>query len=142
MKTAGGVMRRRFPLHDADSMKLSEAYFARIKDSLPSEVTEVVERKFAQAQAGDFSDVAYVDIEKVQPKIASFPERCWGLTVNGRDHYPLHDETLVKTAAQRFPITTDNMAPEHKFLYARNIEKRASQLGVDLDPSIATPATR
>jgi hypothetical protein len=132
MKTASGDLRRRFPIHDEDALKLSMAYFERTKDCLPEDIQKVAEAKFEAAQQGDFSGVGYVDLEKVQPKVASFADRYWGLSVNGRDHYPLHDETLVKTAAERFPFTVDRMAAEHKFAYARNIVKRAEQLGVEL----------
>lgn len=133
-KSASGLQRR-FPVHDEDSRKLSEAYvMAGLKaGSLHPEVGRLVLAKIAAARAGDALDeVAYVDPEKVAAAPAAFEDRFYGLTLGGASHYPLHDETLVSRAIERFPFTTDGMAPEHKFAYARNIEKRAGQLGVEI----------
>ena len=51
VKTASGL-RRRFPLHDADHLKLSEAYFAETKHMLPAEAVQMATAKFAAATAG------------------------------------------------------------------------------------------
>lgn len=150
MKTANGV-RRRFPLHTEDSLKLSEAYFLQVRDSLPPEAASVCEDKIAEVKAWFASDpvdreklshayngVAYVDLTSLQPaKRASYADFSWGLTINGRNHFPLHDETLVKTAVSRFPFTREGLAPEQAFLYARSIQKRAEALGVDIPDTSA-----
>lgn len=135
MKTAGGALRRRYPLHTDDSVKLSRAYFDSIKGSLPVEIVTVTEAKIASAEAGQLlhdTGVAYVDVTTIQPvreKVA-FTERHYGLTIQGTGHFPLHDADLVKTAMQRYPFTIENLEPEERFLYARNIVKRANELKV------------
>ena len=135
MKTASGELRRRFPIHTEDALKLSEAYFERTKDQLPREAVIMAMAKFAAAKDGAaYNDVAYVDLTKIAEARPAepFPERFYGLALGNANHYPLHDEVLVKRAMARFPFTTEGMAPEHQFLYARNIEKRAGQLGVEV----------
>lgn len=135
VKTANGV-RRRFPIHDADHIKLSEAYFRRTYEQLPPEAAKMAAAKLAAAKAGEAeTEVAYVDLEKTSAPIADFPDRFYGLTIGHKNHYPLHDATLVKRAAARFPFTADGMDPQDQFMYARNIQKRASQLDVDLPES-------
>jgi hypothetical protein len=136
MKTAGGAIRRRYPLHDADSVKLSRAFFDRIKTQLPDEVVSVVETKIAAAELGELSladtGVAYVDITSLKPareKVA-FTEKHFGLTIGGIGHFPLHDVELVKVAISRYPISVEDIDPEERFLYARNIIKRAAALEV------------
>ena len=129
MKTAGGVLRRRFPLHNADAIKLSSAYFDRVKEDLHPQVVKVAERKFANPSS---LEVAYIDVttlEPQQPKVA-FAEMHWGLTIEGHDCFPLHDESLVKLAIARFPFTINDLQPEERFLYARNITKRAETLNL------------
>lgn len=133
MKTAGGALRRRYPLHNDDSIKLSRAYFDHVKGQLPSEVVEITEAKIAAAEAGEpIAKVAYVDITAIKPareKVA-FTEKHWGLTIDGRGHFPLHDVELVKVAVSRFPYSIEGLVPEERFLYARNIVKRAAALAV------------
>jgi len=131
MKTADGSIRRRLPLHNEDSLKISQAYFNTIKESLPVELVKAAEEKFANPGNGK---VAYVDLSKVEPpreKIA-YAEKHYGLTIEGKDCFPLHDATLVKLAVNRFPFTINDLHPEERFLYARNIEKRASALNVEI----------
>jgi hypothetical protein len=131
MKTADGTLRRRLPVHTADAVKLSRAYFDTIKGTLPVEMCKVAERKLENPQD---TKVAYVDVTKLQPareKVA-FKEQHFGLTIEGRDCFPLHDETLVKTAVARFPFTINDLNPEERFLYARNISKRAAALNVEI----------
>lgn len=131
MKTAGGVLRRRFPLHNEDAIKLSAAYFAATRDTLPPEIVEAVEKKLANPTS---ADVAYVDATVLKPpreKVA-YTEQHWGLTIEGRNFFPLHDAELVKTAATRYPFTAEGLEPEERFLYARNILKRASALNVPI----------
>ena len=131
LKTADGSLRRRFPLNTEDMQKLSRAYFDKVKDSLPELVVKTAELKFADPTS---SKVAYVDMTVLQParEKISFPETVYGLTIDGRDCFPLHDKTLTKTAIARFPYTINDLAPEERFLYARNIEKRASTLKVEI----------
>ena len=132
LKTASGV-RRKFPLHTDDAIKLSEAYLDHVEDLLPRDAVVMARAKIAAAKDGEaYNDVAYVNLEQVQPKKAEFTDRFYGLTVGDRSFFPLHDEALVKRAVARFPFTTDGMDPAQQFRYARNIEKRASQLGVDI----------
>jgi len=135
LKTAGNVVRRRYPLHDADSCKLSRAYFDRVKGSLPAEIVTAVEEKIAAAEAGQpTAKLAYVDGTKLKAtteKVA-FSDKHWGLTIDGRNVFPLHDADLVKTAIARFNATVETLEPEEAFLYARNIAKRASTLGVKI----------
>lgn len=129
IKTADGSLRRRLPVHDADAVKLSRAYFEKIKETLPAEMAKVAEAKLANPST---PVVAYIDATKLQPvreKVA-FKEQYFGLTIEGRDCFPLHDETLVKTAIARFPFTINDLSPEERFLYANNINKRASALNV------------
>ena len=128
-KTAGDHTIRKFPLHTEDSRKLSQAYFAKTSSALPPEVAAVVEAKLSDPEN---VKVAHVDLTKVGGVLPSFPERFYGLALGDKNHFPLHDESLVGRAIERFPITTESMAPEHKFAYARNITKRASQLGVEV----------
>lgn len=138
MKTAGGALRRRYPLHCSDSVKLSRAYFEQVKANLPIEIVTVTEAKIASAEAGEValhdSGVAYVDVTAIQPvreKVA-FTERHYGLTIQGTGHFPLHDADLVKVAMQRYPFTVEDLEPEERFLYARNIVKRANDLGISI----------
>lgn len=149
MKTAGNVVRRRFPIHDLDSAKLSEAYFARISPQLPSKVAELAGAKISAALAlheggadekllPHYEKIAtltnYVDLTEMAPEKApvKHAEKAWGLTIDGRDHFPLHDETLVKTAMARWGETVQELAPEERMLYGRNIVKRAGALGVEV----------
>ena len=131
MKTADGVLRRRLPVHTADALKLSQAYFNLVKDCLPEEVAKVAEHKLAHPED---VEVAYVDISTMSPRMekVAFLEQHWGLTIEGKDCFPLHDEVLVKTAVARFPFTVNDLNPEERFLYARNIAKRASALKVEI----------
>lgn len=133
MKTAGGVVRRRFPLHTEDSVKLSRAYFDRVRGDLPEKVATMADAKILGAENGEaIYEVAYIDLSQVPEKTAGYTDRFYGLTIGSSSRYPLHDEELVKTATARFPETAGSLRPEHRFVYARNIEKRASQLGVEI----------
>ena len=141
MKTADGAVRRRFPVHDADSLKLSQAYFEHTRQGLPESVVDVVVAKFATAEqvlAGegsreDYNKVAYVDLSQLSPAATvKYAEKAYGLTLDGRNHFPLHDEGLVKLAIERFPFTIEGLEPEQRFQYARAIEKRASVLGLEV----------
>jgi hypothetical protein len=133
LKTSGGAVRRRYALHDADSLKLSRAYFDKVKSTLPEEIVICVEAKLASAEAGEEqTKVAYVDgtaLVAGKEKVA-FAEKHWGLTIDGRNMFPLHDADLVKTAESRFRGSIEWLEPEEAFLYARNIAKRAAALGV------------
>lgn len=150
MKTASGGLQRRYPIHDLDSLKISKAYFDQAKSALPPEAVAVAEAKFASrarllAAAGtvegslspedfqEYNKVAYVDVSTLKPTAKkAFAEKAWGLTVDGKDYFPLHDAELVKTALVRFPFTTATLQPIQKFAYARNIAKRAAALSVDV----------
>ena len=149
MKTAGGVTRRRFPLHDADSVKLSRAYADRTCAGLPASVRENIEAKLACAEQefglhdhaieADISKevmhkVAYVDMTTLEsdPVKVSHKSEAWGLNIGGQNYFPLHDETLVKTAADRFKETSDGLEAHERFAYARNISARAGELGVKI----------
>ena len=131
MKTAGGVIRRRFPLHTKEAIKLSEAYFEKTREQLPPDMVKIAERKFAEAKSGVLKGVAFVDVNKVAatPRL-SMDARVFGLTIGERNHYPLHDASLVKQAVTNYPRTIQGMLPEHRFLYARNIAKQAEKLAV------------
>lgn len=130
LKTASGAMLRRFPLHDAEAQKTSRAYWDRTKGNLPAEAQAVVEAKFANPAS---HKVAFVDSAKFAHAAApAWDDKAWGLTIAGKDMFPLHDAELVKMAMTRYPATTENLAPEHKFAYARNIVKRAAALGVEI----------
>lgn len=148
MKTAGDAMRRRFPLHTADAVKISRAYFERTKVCLPTEAATVAEAKIAAAERALAAEgeidtrtkdmlakVAYVDVTALKPQMAkvAFAEQHWGLTINGKNCFPLHDASLVKTALSRFPSTVGDLEPEERFIYARNIAKRAEALSVEVD---------
>lgn len=133
MKTAEGRVFRKFPIHNEDNLKLSEAYLHKTWDRLPEEAAKMAQAKILAAKNGDAAnDTGYVDLAKVAQRSYTFDEKVWGLTLDGRNRYPLHNEELVKTAVARFQNTTSGMKPEHKFMYARNIEKRAEALGVDI----------
>ncbi|MFA6132554.1 MAG: hypothetical protein WC869_00905 [Phycisphaerae bacterium] len=149
MKTASGLQRR-YPIHDLDNLKISRAYFDQAKAFLPAEAVAAAEAKFASRErllaAGEgelsaedfleFNKIAYVDITSTLPTSKkAFAEKSWGLTVGGKNYYPLHDAELVKMAIARFPFTTINLEPVQKFAYARNIAKRASALDVVLPDS-------
>jgi hypothetical protein len=148
MKTASGLQRR-YPIHDLDNLKISQAYFSQAKAFLPAEAVKAAEAKFASRQrllavegelsAEDFLEfnkIAYVDITATLPTTKkAFVERSWGLTVDGKDYFPLHDAELVKTAITRFPFSAINLEPVQKFAYARNIAKRAAALDVSLPDS-------
>ena len=139
MKTASGLVRK-FPLHTDDARKLSFAYYTKTSARLPEEA-----RKMAEARMNNKVAVGYVDVTKLTPalksahksptKSASSP---WGLTLNGKNHFPLHDEDLIKTALARFDQTTAEMAPEHTFMYARNLAARAAELKVAVATDSAT----
>lgn len=146
MKTASGVLRR-YPIHDIDNLKISRAYFNHVKATLPSEVVKAAEGKFASQErllalpegsmtAEDFSQfnkIAYVDMTTVQPTAKkAFAERAWGLTIDGKNYFPLHDAELVKTAIGRYPFTVASLQPVQKFAYARTIAKRAAALEVQV----------
>ncbi len=146
LKTASGTVLRRYPLHDADAVKTSAVYWRETQDLLPEDARAIVQAKFAaaakfhdgdeskEAMAG-FHKVAFVDATKfAHTSTPVWAEKAWGLTVGGRDLFPLHDASLVKQAEARFPATTANLTPELKFAYARNIAKRASALGVAVAP--------
>jgi len=149
MKTASGLVRK-FPIHDADNLKVSQAYFDRAKAFLPAEAVQAAEAKFASrarllgAAEGElsaedfieFNKVAYVDMTSTLPTVKkAFAEKAWGLVVDGKNYFPLHDAELVKTAIVRFPFSTSNLEPVQKFAYARNIAKRAAALEVGLPDS-------
>jgi len=141
MKTADGAVRRRLPVHDSDSLKISQAYFERTRQGLPEEVVRVVEGKFAAAQRvldgsedrEAYNKVAYIDLGSLTPAAeVRFPDKAYGLVLEGRNHFPLHDEVLVKQAVSRFPFTIEDLESHERWQYARNIEKRANQLGVEV----------
>lgn len=130
MKTASGV-RRRYPLDNADAVKLSSAYFERVRDTLHPALVEAVEEKLKNPGS---TKVAYVDVTKLEPaavKTAS-PSLVYGLTIDGRDCFPLHNSALVKTAIAAYPNTAIELSPVERFLYARNINKQASALNVSI----------
>jgi hypothetical protein len=137
LKTAGGAIRRRYPLHTADAQKLSRAYFDAVKSTLPAALVETVEAKLAAVEKNDAeaaAKIAYVDGTSLKPgreKIA-FGERHWGLVIDGENKFPLHDADLVKLAAARFAQTAEGLEPEEAFMYARNILKRAAETKVKL----------
>lgn len=134
-RTASGDLRRRFPLHDADALKLSEAYFTRTGSVLPPEVQTQVAKKFAAVKADPHdTSVVVVDMAKTAAAVSEeiFPDRVYGLVLGDQHKFPLHTPELTKVAITRFPFTTETMEPAHRFLYARNIEKRASQLKVEI----------
>lgn len=133
MKSANGPTRRRFPLHNADAIKLSEAYFEKTREHLPEAVVKVAERKFAEAKAGVLKGVAFVDLAKVAaaPRLeVAADAKVFGLTIGSTNYYPLHDAGLVKQALANYPRTISGMIPEHRFAYACNIEKQAKKFGV------------
>lgn len=144
MKTAGGALRRRLPVHDEDATKLSAAYWEEVKHDLPKELVAVVDMKLAAAEqhhgikdhglpADTFLKVAYVDAETLRPerkKVAT--EKVWGLTVDGKNYFPLHDEVLVNTAIEKFAGTVLDLEPHERFEYARAIAKRAAELNLDV----------
>jgi len=149
LKTAGGVLRRHYPLHESDATKLSRAYFDEIRVTLPSTIVSQVDAKIAAAEqtfglrdaglsmeqaAEILTKVAYVDAEAIkhERKKTAYTEFSWGLMVNGKNAFPLHDAVLVKTAAERFPFTSAELYPHEKFEYARAIAKRAEALGVTI----------
>jgi hypothetical protein len=144
LKTASGTVLRRYPLHDADAVKVSAMYWHETKTLLPPDARAIVQAKLAAAARyhdGDQSPealagmhkVAFIDATKFAHTAApTWDDKAWGLTVGGRDLFPLHDASLVKQAAARYAATTADLNPEHKFTYARNIAKRASALGVAL----------
>lgn len=144
MKTASGLVRK-FPVHNLDNLKISQAYFDQAKAHLPVEAVQAAEAKFAsrgrllvlaegELDAEDFLEfnkVAYVDITSTLPATKkAFADKAWGLVVDGKNYFPLHDAELVKTAVERFPFTAANLQPVQKFAYARSISKRASALDV------------
>lgn len=133
MKTAAGIVRK-FPLHTEESRKLSFAYFAKTAEKLPAEA-----RKVAEARMNDKIAVGYIDMTKVSatPKTKT-SSVAWGLTLNGKNHFPLHDAELVKVAFDRFSQTTAGMLPEHTFMYARNLAARANELKVAIAPDSPT----
>lgn len=148
VKTAAGV-RRKFPVHTLDNLKVSHAFFNMVKDTLPAEAVAVAERKFASRtellgkkeltndEFQVFNKVAYVDLTALKPslvKVAS-ADRAFGLVRDGKDMFPLHDAALVKMAAERFPSTATGLEPIERFAYARAIVKRANALGVELPDS-------
>jgi hypothetical protein len=154
MKTAGGFIRRRYPLHDADAVKLSRAYFDLARSGLPEAITVQVEAKLAAAEqtfklreaglsdadaATILSKVAYVDAEQLRParKKASYDKPVWGIVIDGKTMFPLHDATMVKAAAERFKFTASELQPIERFEYARAIAKQAEVHGVTLDPHSA-----
>jgi len=147
MKTANGSMRRRLPLFDADSVKVSRAFFNEIRASLPDELAANADIKIAAAEAVFLHPetatdqdrtvldlVAYVDIERLAPPRAkvAFHDQCWGLAIDGKNYFPLHDGTLLKTALARFVESASELQPEERFVYARNIVKRAEVLNVPI----------
>lgn len=133
IKTASGVQRR-FPLHTDDAIKLSKAYFDKTKNVLHPAFVLAAEEKLKDPSS---KKVAYVDATILEPQRAkvAFKERVWGLTIDGQNCFPLHDETLTKTAIERYPGTMVELEPLERFIYARNIEKRASQLGISIPTS-------
>jgi hypothetical protein len=140
MKTAGDALRRRFPLHTPEACKLSSAYFERTKDRLPPEAAAVAAAKIAAAsklhehkdiltpeESDVLAKVAYVDITALKPRAqkVAFAAQHWGLTIGGKNCFPLHDAALVKTAIARFAETASQLEPEERFVYARSIAGRA-----------------
>lgn len=125
MKTASGVVRK-YPLHTEDARKLSFAYFMATGAKLPEAA-----QKMARSRMNDEVKVGYVDLTAlVVPAATKFASQAWGLTLNGKNHFPLHDADLVKTAFVRFEQTTAELSPEHTFMYARNLTQRAGELKV------------
>lgn len=146
MKTASGIQRR-FPIHDLDNLKVSQAYFEATKDKLPAEAIAVATAKFAarlkhleedkygeehdMREVAEYNKVAYVDVTKIEIAVKkAFADKAWGLVIDGKNHFPLHDAELVKTAIARFPFSVTTLEPIQKFAYARSIAKRAEALDV------------
>lgn len=150
VKTAGGAIRRRWPLETADDIKLSAAYLDQMQALLPPVIYGMACAKVAAATArlaGDEefqvdgvtlktaeadSAVAYVDTEKLSQSVDLPAEHKWGLVIEGKNYFPLTTPTLVKEAAARFPFTCATLMPEQCFVYARNIAKQAQALDVEL----------
>jgi hypothetical protein len=130
VKIAGGRLERRYPCDTEDHRKLSMAYLERAGTQvLPTEVVEKVRAKLASADA--LVSAPYFDAESYQaPVKKAFAEKCWGLVLDGVNAFPLHTPELVKEAAARFRETTRTMDLQDSFLYARNLDARASALDV------------
>jgi hypothetical protein len=134
-KSASGAVLRRFPVHTEDDRKLSEAYVTQGLSigTVHPKVAQMVTAKIAACRAGDaLNEVAYLDPDQIAKEAAPIEDRFYGLSIGEQNHYPLHDETLVNRAIERFPFTTDGMEPVYKHAYANNIVKRASQLSVEV----------
>jgi hypothetical protein len=143
MKSAG-MVHRKFPVHTLDAFKVSKAYFEKTKGSLPQEAQKAAAKKFSEVEAYyanpdseaaalGYNSVAYVDVSALRPmQKSAAPEKFWGITINGKNHFPLHTAGLVKEAAARFETSTDGLLPEQKFVYARNLLKRAAALQLEL----------
>ena len=146
----GESLSRLFPCHDQEALKLSEAYLKLTGAKLPVEIREMAEAKLA-AMAGcyaaggpnqvdakspeyqNYLKVAFVDAIKIRPRVkVSHSETCWGLVIEGKNHFPLHDATLTKTAVSRYPFTADGLDASQRFQYARALVKRAEKLGVEI----------
>jgi len=148
LKTASGAVLRRYPIHTADAVKLSRAYFNVCGAGLPEEIEAAISIKLAAADqhfgvadhalpaetvAGIQESVAYLDAEKLAaPKLPAWTSESWGLTLGDRNYFPLHTAELTKTALSRFGSTADGLTPHERFAYARNLYKQASVLGVEV----------
>lgn len=133
MKTASGIVRK-FPLHDDDSRVLSYAYFAKTSAYLPAEARQVAEKRMN----GELK-VGYIDVTNIaQSAKVAFTHQVYGLEVGAKKYFPLHDAELVKTAISRFNASVVELKPEHAFVYAREITKRAAQLNVPVPADCAT----
>lgn len=142
IKTAAGQVLRRLPVHDAEALKTSSAYWAQVHASLPPVVRDVAEAKLAAASAWLSGNadaerahrtVAYIDAATLEAgKVAAPASTCWGLTLEGRNVFPLHTAEHVKVAVARFPFNIEGLTPDTRFAYARALEKRAAALGVEV----------
>jgi hypothetical protein len=128
IKTASGDLLRKYPRHNADSIKISAFYLNKVKDTLPENI------KVAAIDGLVNKKTNYVDMSKEEVKLAETVN--FGLKINGKSYFPLDTEEQVKVAVATFKLSCDKLIPSERYELAQNIIKVASKHNVTLNNDI------
>lgn len=128
IKTASGSLLRKYPRHNADSIKISAFYLNKVKDTLPENI------KVAAMDGLVNKKTNYVDMSKEEVKLAETVN--FGLKINGKNYFPLDTEEQAKIAVATFKLSCDKLVPSERYELAQNIIKVASKHNLTLNNDI------
>ena len=128
----GTTKYRKYPLHNEDSVKLSTAYFNKVKNTLHPSIVSKVESKLAGSKEVALVDLAYETPATVTEYKTAEP--VYGISINNINYFPLHTANNVKLAISKFGEHEDKLNFMQRFELARNIKKHAEKHSINIEP--------